>query len=249
MATLATLILLLYTKLLNTIITSLLFAVLNYPNGSQQTVWLADASIDYLRGKHVVVFILAGIILIAGVFYTALLLFWQCLLCHQEFFLLRWTKYPKLCHFIEPYYAPFTFKYRYWTGLLLLSRVLLYLVSAVNTTADPRLTIVTISLIIACLLLIKGVLANKMYKNRLIDISETIVHFNLLALAALTWYNQDANKSQAAVAYISVMIIFALLLAVFAVHSYQYTNLFTTIKSIPFIKEILATMQAGANST
>ena len=87
-ATLATLILLSYTKLLNSVITSLSFAVLNYPDGSQQIVWLADASIDYLRGKHVVLFIAAGVILIAGVFYTALLLFWQCLLHHQDFFLL-----------------------------------------------------------------------------------------------------------------------------------------------------------------
>jgi hypothetical protein len=83
---------------------------------------------------------------------------------------------------------PYIFKHRYWTGLLLLSRVLLHLVSAVNTTGDPRLTIVALSLIIACLLLIKGVIASKVYRNKLVDISETIVHFNLLALSALTWH-------------------------------------------------------------
>ena len=246
-ATLATLVLLSYTKLLNTVITSLSFTVLHYPDGSHRTVWLADASVDYLRGKHVALFILACIILIAGVFYTALLLFWQCFLRHQECFLLRWTKYPKLCHFVEPYHAPYTFRHRYWTGLLLLSRVLLHLVSAINTTGNPRLIIVTVSLIIACLLLIKGVIANKVYKNRLIDISETIVHFNLLALSALTWYSLDADNNQTAAAYISVMIIFALLLAVIAVHVYQYTNLFTTTKNIQSIKHIMAAIQV-ANS-
>jgi hypothetical protein len=106
----------------------------------------------------------------------------------------------------------------------------LHLVSAVNTTDDPRLTIVAISLIISCLLLIKGVVASKVYRNRLVDISETIVLFNLLALSALTWYNLDANKSQDAVTYISVVIIFVLLLAVIGVHIYKYTNLFAIIK-------------------
>jgi hypothetical protein len=201
---------------------------------------MADASINYLRGKHVVLFIIAGIILIAGVFYTALLLFWPYLLRHQNYFLLRWTKYPKFCHFIEPYHAPYVFKHRYWTGLLLLSRVLLHLdlVSAINTTGDPRLTIVALSLIIACLLLIKGVIANKVYRNRLVDIGETIVHFNLLALSALTWYSLDANKNPDVVAYISIMIIFVLLLAVIAVHVYKYTNLFAIIKRSQLFKKI-----------
>jgi hypothetical protein len=39
-ATLATLILLSYTNLLNTVITSLSFAILHYPDGSERTVWL-----------------------------------------------------------------------------------------------------------------------------------------------------------------------------------------------------------------
>ena len=72
-ATLATLILLSYTKLLNTVITSLSFAVLHYPDGSQRTVWLTDASVDYLRGKHIVLFTAAIGILMIGIFYTYLL--------------------------------------------------------------------------------------------------------------------------------------------------------------------------------
>ena len=101
-ATLATLILLSYTTLLNSVITSLSYAILNYPDGSRRTVWLADASIDYLRGKHVGLFIIATIILIAGALYTVLLLSWQWLLRHQNFRLLKWINSPKLYHFIEP---------------------------------------------------------------------------------------------------------------------------------------------------
>ena len=246
-ATLATLILLSYTTLLNTVITSLSYAILNYPDGSQRTVWLTDASIDYLSGKHVGLFIIAAIILIAGALYTVLLLSWQWLLRHQNFCLLKWIKSPKAYHFIEPYHAPYTFKHRYWTGLLLLSRVLLHLVSAVNTTGDPRVTILAISLIIGCLLLIKGMVATKVYKNRLIDVIETIVYFNVLAFAALTWYTLDAGKSQTIAAYISVIITFGLLFAVITAHVYQYTSIFTIFKNTWLFKQVLAKIQGVRN--
>ena len=211
-----------------------------YPDGSQQTVWLADASIDYLRRKHAGLFIIATIILVAGALYTVLLLSWQWLLRHQNFCLLKSinSESPKLYHFIEPYHAPYTFKHRYWTGLLLLSRVLLHLVSAVNTTGDPRVNILATSLIIGCLLLIKGTVATKVYKNRLVDLTETIVYFNVLALAASMWYTLDAGKSQAIVVYISVMITFALLVAAITGHVYQYTNVFTMLKNTWLFKQV-----------
>ena len=58
-ATLATLILLSYTKLLQTIINIFSFATLKYPDGSHKVVWLPDASIPYLSCKHVPLFLLA----------------------------------------------------------------------------------------------------------------------------------------------------------------------------------------------
>ena len=61
-ATLATLILFSYTKFLQITITTLSFATLNYPDGSHKRVWLPDATVEYLSGKHVVLFIIAIII-------------------------------------------------------------------------------------------------------------------------------------------------------------------------------------------
>ena len=45
---------------------------------------------------------------------------------------LKATVYQKMHHFLEHYHALYTAKYRYWTGLLLFVRILLYLVSVVN---------------------------------------------------------------------------------------------------------------------
>ena len=52
----------------------------------------------------------------------------------------------------------------------------------------------------------------------LIDIMETTVYFNLVAFSALTLYSLEIERSQAAVAYTSVTIIFILLLGVITLH-------------------------------
>ena len=52
-ATLTTLILLSYTTFLKTIIETLSYSTLKYPDGSQQTVWLSDATVPYLSGSYV----------------------------------------------------------------------------------------------------------------------------------------------------------------------------------------------------
>ena len=239
-ATLATLILLCYAKLLHTIIASLSFTVLRYPNGSRQTVWLLDATVPYLRGKHIALFGIAVIILIVGVAFTALLLCWQWILRLQNMKGFKWLNYQKLCHFIEPYHAPYTFKYRYWTGLLLLIRVVLYLVSAVNVEGDPRVTLVANIFVIGGLLLMKGVVKKWIYKKWPVNILETITYFNILAFSAFTWYTLDSDKSQGAVACTSVMITFLLLLSVIFFHIYKYTSLGSTIEHHQAFKWIQA---------
>ena len=69
-ATLATLILLSYGKILHTIIAALSSAVLKYPGPNGQynkvTVWLPDATVEYLKGRHIVLFLAAILILLAG---------------------------------------------------------------------------------------------------------------------------------------------------------------------------------------
>ena len=51
-ATLATLVLLSYAKLLQTIIVAFSSATLNYPDGSKKILWLPDATVKYFNSKH-----------------------------------------------------------------------------------------------------------------------------------------------------------------------------------------------------
>ena len=217
-ATLATLILLSYAKLLHTIIAALSFAILDYPDGSREIVWLPDASVRYLSGKHVPLFIAAALILLAGVAYTTLLFSWQWLLRHQDKKIFKWVRSRKLYTFLEPYHAPYTFQYRYWTGLLLIVRVILYLLAAVSS--DPGISLLSIGIIIGCLLLYKAIFHSRVYRKWVIELFEMICHFNILifTLAKLFVPLTVRERNQMVPAYLSVSITFILFLAVIIYH-------------------------------
>ena len=228
-ATLATLILLSYSKLLNNVIASMSSAVLKYPNGTSEIVWLPDASVGYLKGKHIALFSTSLIILTAGIAYTVVLFSWQWFLRYQHWKVFSWTKHQKLCHFIEPYQAPYTAKHRYWTGLLLLARVLLHVVSALNVNGDPQVTLLAITVTVSILLLIKGIIATKIYTKWPVDVLETIMYFNIITFAALSSYYHDTGTNQAAITSISVTITLILFMSVIVFHVYKYSCLHSTI--------------------
>ena len=76
---LATLILFSYTKILRTLITVLYVTFLEYPTCNRM-VWLYDANIDYLSGKHIQFFLVAVLVFFFLFLpYTLLLLFGQWL--------------------------------------------------------------------------------------------------------------------------------------------------------------------------
>ena len=58
-AILATLVLLSYTRLIQTIIAGLSFSILYYPDRPKKVVWLPDGNIRYLTGRHIILFVLS----------------------------------------------------------------------------------------------------------------------------------------------------------------------------------------------
>ena len=216
-ATLTTLILLSYTKLLRIMISSMSFAIITYPNGSHEIVWLPDASIKYLQGKHIVLFVLGTIIFFIGVVYTLLLFSWQWLLRHQNLRFLKWIGHQRLCHFIEPYHAPYTFKHRYWTGLLLLARVVLYLVFALNKSGDPGVNLISISVVSCGLMFLKG-LVSRVYKSWIVEAISMTCYLNMALLSVSTLFLLEISTNQFIFAFISGTIVILLLLLVFSYH-------------------------------
>ena len=220
-ATLATLILLSYAKLLSITITALSSADISYPDGSQETVWLPDGNVKYFRGKHAALVIVALLIILVGVPYTILLLLWQWIVRAPRWKVFKWTRNTKLNAFIAVYHVPYNSKYRYWTGLLLLVRVILYITASVTVSANPQVSLLATNILVGGLFLLKSIINLKVYKKSITDIVEAIVYFNLLALAAFSQYKFKTDlKKQTAVAYTSTIITLLLLVGVIAYHVY-----------------------------
>ena len=218
-ATLATLILFSYARFLHSTIAMLSFAVLEYPGGSHEVVWLSDGTVNYLKGKHIFLFFIALLVLLFGGAYTALLFFWQWLVYYQNNTIFKWVRYHRFYLFLEPYHAPYTFKHRYWTGLLLLVRVILYMASALNVSGDPSINLLVTGLIMVSLLLFKGYserINGPIYKSWPIDALETSCHINIIFLSFARFYTLESNKDQSVVAYISGTVVLTLLLVVLA---------------------------------
>ena len=97
-ATLATLILLSYAKLLTVCFKSLSVGILEYPDGLRKWLWLPDANVKYLSGKHIPLYIATILILFVGLVYTALLFSWQWLLYLPSWRIFKWTRNSKLQH-------------------------------------------------------------------------------------------------------------------------------------------------------
>ena len=92
---------------LNLAITALSFAVLDYPDGSRETVWLPDGNVPYFQGKHVALVLVALLIILVGVPYTILLFLWQWLVRAPEWKFFKWTRNTKLNAFISVHHAPY----------------------------------------------------------------------------------------------------------------------------------------------
>ena len=219
-AVLATLFLLSYAKLLRTIIAVLSYTSLEYPNNTQVAVWLYDGNIRYLSGKHIPLFIAAMVCLIFLFFpYTMLLIFSQWLQAksHLKIFSCINSRYVK--PFLDACHAPYMNKHRYWTGLMLLLRFVLFLISAVNAFGDPSVNLLAIVAI--AILTLPAILGCRIYKTWILGLLETSFILNLTILAVATSYTRLSGGNQNAATVTSVGIAFATFSGIVIYHSVQ----------------------------
>ena len=245
-ATLATLILLSYARLLQTVITCLSAVSLDFPNGTTSKRWLPDASVKYFEGKHIALVCMAILILLFGLFYTIIIFSKQWLVHCPRSKLYKTTRLYKLQFFIDTYHMPYTAKHRYWTGLLLFIRIVVYLISALSISSDPTITLLSTAIIISLLFLyLTACRIVRVYKNSLISALESFVYFNIVCFALVTWYSSNNQNNNLEIVRnvfinISVSTIFLLFLVVVTYHAYRYTNtkFYSATQSTKFIKKI-----------
>ena len=146
--------------------------------------------------------------------------------------LFRWTRNQKLHLFIDIYHIPYATKHRYWTGLLLLIQVIIYLASSFTLSIDPRISLLFIVIAMCCLLAYKSLLTFPVYKHRLLNVMESFVYLNIAIFAIISWCTLDEPRNikfyketvQKVIAYISVGMIFILLFLVIVYHIFRYAS-------------------------
>ena len=237
-AVLATLFLISYTKILRTIIAALSFRYLEYPRPDGYAyVWAYDGNIEYISGKHTPLFIIALLSLIFLFLPFTLLLFlgqWlQMLQAKTEWRILSWINKPTFRAFLDAYHAPYASSHRYWTGLLLWVRCILFVIFASPSAGDSRADLFAVSS--AVVGLITFALAAGIYHNLYFGILEASFFLNLALLATATNHVQAAGGNQAAVTLTSLSIAFTTFAGIVIYHIFlqiRNTTMWFRISSI-----------------
>ena len=227
-ATLSTLLLISYSKILDTIVTAVVFARLEYPDGTSKMVWYYDGSVVYLAGtheaNHLALYVIAILIWVFLFIPYTLLLFcahWLQALSHWR--ILSWLN--KIKPFMDAYHAPYKKETRYWTGLLLF--VCLGLLSYVFDFNNAIL-VTSITVILAAL----AWMHMGIYEKCLNNILEAFFIANLCIISATT-YLTNAGVSQAVLANFFVGLAFAAFICIVLFHIYMIIRETALWKKIP----------------
>ena len=213
---LATLFLLSYAKLLRITITAFSFTLLEYPDGTVKRIWLYDGNVDYLKGKHIALFVAALLLLVfISLPYTVALLFIQCLQYRSRYRILAWVR--RLKPLFDAYTGPYKDKHRYWPGLLLVVRVVLFLVFSVNVFGEPAISLLTIMVTTFCIYYFT-ITVGGVYKTIVLNMIEYSFFLNLGILSSATLFTILTDRDQTAVVYTSVATAFATFMVITFYH-------------------------------
>ena len=218
-AVLATLFFLSYAKLLRTIIAAFSVTYAEYQGNPHVAVWLYDGNIKYLTGKHVPLFITAFLILLLLFLpYTLLLLLGQWLQAWPKFFF--FINDYRIKAFLDAYHAPYNDKHRYWTGLLLCVRCILFFTIVLSALGNAIVNLLSISSAVVGLLSLKALVLGGVYKNWYVGALETSFLLNLGILTTATYHVRYSEGNQAAVTYTLLSIAFVTFAGILIYHSY-----------------------------
>ena len=213
---LATLLLLSYTKLQRTLVTIFSFTTLRYSSGAVHYVWLYDANVHFLKGKHICLFVAGMLVLGLLVLpYTFGLALFQYLQACSGRRVCRWVN--KLKPVFDAYAGPYKDRYRMWTGLLLVTRTFLIILFSLNEiiTASPDFNhFVTLITSLALLLFsTRGI-----YRKWPCDILEALFYVQLGVFSGCGLYASGSVSAVADFSFATTLLVF---LVVVSYHSFS----------------------------
>ena len=232
---LATLFLLSYAKLLRTIISSISLTTLTNRHGNTAAVWLLDGNMPAMKGSHIPLVVMSIVALVVYVIpFTTLVLLAPWLQARSGHRLLRWVN--KIKPLLDAYQGPYGDKFRYWTGLLLLVRIILFAIFGGNVLGDPRINLFAISAFVLTLVVF-WVIAGKVYKTLWMKLLESFFLLNLGIFTGATLFLKSLEgfsvvEQQAVLTTIMIGSAFIVFIGVLASHCYQELAKMETFKDL-----------------
>ena len=220
---LATLILMSYTKLSRTVTNALMMNTLQCGEYKWR-VWNVDGNIDYLGGKHAVLFAVSLFFLVTGLVYTGLVFSSQWLQRYSDKYC-KSTRDPvvRLKPLIDAYTGPFKDKYRFWTGLCLIARLMFTVVFSFTTTLQSKLNNYIILLIVNAMIAFIAV-SGRVYKDKRLTLLGILSYLNIICLCVMTVLFTDDSYSHVVsinvIVSVSVSIEILLFFIIVTVHCY-----------------------------
>ena len=114
----------------------------------------------------------------------------------------------KLKAFLDAYYAPYSEKHRYWTGLLLVIRLVLLFLIAENVL-DNSQNLLAVSTASFGLLVWPWMIGSAIYRNWYLNALNSSYIVNLGILSVITLYCMQAGENHAVITCISTSIALA----------------------------------------
>ena len=186
-------------------------------------VWLYDANIDFLSGKHIALFVFTMLLIIFFAFpYTISLVTIQWLLKISHYRIFFWVQ--KLKPFLDAYTGPYKINHRYWTGVLLIARVVLLVMFSVNRESSQAVNLLVI-IIISFALILWLYFVQWIYITPVTNVLEVLSLCNLCLTSIVILFELSRNRGSPVAIYISSGIAFALFTVICILHAFKQDRL------------------------
>ena len=179
---LATLLLLSYTKTLLTVCQILFFfsSITQLPGKHSTLFWSVDTGVELFGAKFCILYTVSLIVFIVLLIFNTILLFPRTAS--------QWRFINYFKPLLDAYFGPYKQKYPFWTGLQLLIRTTFFGLSALSRNASLFIGAVLVGIVLCT----HGVVYP--YKSKYINLQESFVMLNLLAVYVTALYNECENS-------------------------------------------------------
>ena len=230
---LCTLIYLSYSKLLRTVIDIFTYATVHLSNGDMY-VWFYDGNVEYLHGKHAVLFVIAlvtcALLLLPYTFALTFIPIIEQYSEHNRLFNYLSKKTNQIKPMNDAHYAPYKGEWRWWLGARLWLVVVMYSLNPVYSSDNPSLLLCIQATLVMLFMLVQSNIqpfgqslqkTNKCnrhtsFYNTFYNCLDLMYLLNYTALAMSMSYilDQSSNKTQSTITVCAFVGLYVVLLMV-----------------------------------